>query len=190
MRASARLPIRSGIVVLVNVLGMVAALAQEHGASDKLLPLLSKSKHTLDAGIQQPGKSPVAVISAKFELDGQGKLSLSVYTADKGLDVDAEHNVLKELAGSPDGERWSPETEVFKDVEHVSRASQQLTIMSLTRLSLLDITKKAPQDQPGVVYSITPVVRDRKPVFVVLVAAQDKSVELTYDAMTGAAVKK
>ena len=45
------------------------------------------------------------------------------------------------------------------------------------------------KDQPGTVYSITPEVRDRKPQFIVLVAANDKSVELRYD-LAGERIKK
>jgi hypothetical protein len=163
-----------------------AAEKDEHA---KLLPTLSKSKHTLAAGIKQAAaKSPEVAISAKFELE-EGKLSLSVYTAEKGLGTDAEHNVLKELAGSPEASEWKPEVEVFKDVPHVSRASQQLALMSLSKFSLLDILQKAEKDQPGTVFSITPVLRDRKAHFVVLVAAEGKVVELQYDLMTGEGLK-
>jgi hypothetical protein len=163
------------------------------GAADKddyakLLPVLSRSKITLAEGIKQAAaKTPEAAISAKFELE-EGKLSLSVYTAEKGLGNDAEHNVLKELAGSPEA-GWKPGVEVFKDVPHVSRASQQLALMSLTKFSLLDILQKAEKDQSGTIFSITPVLRDHKAQFVVLVAAEGKVVELSYDLITGEKVK-
>ena len=151
-----------------------------------LLKALPKSKQTLADGIRLgAAKAPETAISAKFEFDDKGKLSLSVYTAEKGLTTDAEHNVLKEMSGNPEGEKWAPETEVFKDVEHVSRSAQQLTLMMLSPLSLQDIIQKAEKQQPGKVLSIAPMVRDRKPLFVVQVAAQDKVVELTYDLMTG-----
>src|SRR5262245_30794072 len=102
-------------VLVVASAGVVAALSPDDDA--KLLEMLPKSKVTLAQGIEQAAaKEPV--ISAKFELE-EGKLSLSVYTVEKGLGVDAEHNVLKELAGSPEG-AWHPETEVFKDIPHVS----------------------------------------------------------------------
>jgi uncharacterized membrane protein YkoI len=167
------------------------AMQPAERASDdsRLLQELPKAKHSLLDGIHQASKAPETAISAKFELEDKGELSLSVYTAGKGLGVDAEHNVLKELAGDPTAEKWSPEVEVFKDVEHVSRAAEQLTVMSLSRLSLEDIIAKAAKDQPGTVYSVTPGVRNRKAVFTVLVAAKDRPVELVYDAMTGEAVK-
>lgn len=184
-------------VLAVGATGLPVAFSQEkpkeYAAQDeyaKLLPLLSKSKQTLAAGIQQAAaKSPEAAISAKFELDDDGKLSLSVYTAEKGLGAEAEHNVLKEVSGSPEAQPLKTEVEVFKDVEHVARASEQLTLMALSKFSLLDIVKKAEKDQPGTVFSITPVLRERKPQFVVLVAADGKVVELTYDLMTGESVK-
>lgn len=156
----------------------------------KLIAALTKSLHTLEAGIKQAAaKAPEAAISAKFELDDKGELSLSVYVAEKGLNVDAEHNVLEELSGSPTSEKWTAETEVFKDVEHVARSAEQLTIVALSKMPLVDIIAKAQKDQPGTVYSVTPNMRDRKAVFVVLVADKGKSVELAYDAMTGDAVK-
>jgi hypothetical protein len=169
--------------------GLRPVRAAEKDEYAKLLPTLSKSKHTLAAGIKQAAaKATEVAISAKFELE-EGKLSLSVYTAEKGLSTDAEHNVLKELAGSPEAAQWKPGVEVFKDVPHVSRASQQLTLMSLSKFSLLDILKKVEKDQAGTAFSITPVLHDRKALFVVLVAAQGKVVKLTYDLMTGEIVK-
>ena len=104
----------------------------DEGSEADLLKALPSAKQTLSAGIQQAqGKSPETAISARYELDDHGQLSLSVYTAEKGLGTDAEHNVLKELSGSPGGEKWSPSAEVFQDVPHVSRSSQQLAAMAL-----------------------------------------------------------
>jgi len=163
---------------------ILSTLAAAGDDDAKLLAALSKSKHTLAQGVEQAAAKE-AILSAKFELE-DGKLSLSVYTVEKGLGVDAEHNVLKELAGSPEADLWHPETEVFKDVAHVSRASQQLAIMALSPVSILDVIKKAEKDHPGVVYSVIPQFLDRKPVFVVQVAAGGKSAELQYDALTGA----
>src|SRR5471030_1935976 len=66
---------------------------------------LSKSKISLLDGIRQSSHGSAAAISAKFELE-DGKLSLSVYTAEKGLAVPAEQNVLQELSGSPEQDKW------------------------------------------------------------------------------------
>jgi hypothetical protein len=173
--------------LLLLVPGSVVRAADSDADVLKALP---SSKHTLADGVQQAGvKAPEVAISAKFEMDDKGKLSLSVYTAERGLAVDAEHNVLKELSGSPVAERWNPEVEVFEDVPHVSRSAQQLAVVALSRLSLSDVIKQATKDQPGTVYSVIPMMKDRKPVFVVKVATGGKADELSYDALTGAPVK-
>ena len=173
-------------LVLISTLGVLAARAEESGASyAKVMEVLPQSKLTLAQGIQQAtAKAPEAAISAKFEIH-EGHLALSVYTAEKGLNGDAEHNVLKELIGSPTESKWTPEVEVFKDVPHVSRSAQQLALMSLTKVSLLDVIKKAEQDEGLKVFSVTPTIRDGKPVFVLLAAAPGKAREVQYDLMTG-----
>ena len=133
-------------------------------------------------------KGGEAAISAKFELDDNKKLSLSVYTAEKGLGEDAEHNVLKEYSGSPEPTRWSPEAEVFKDLEHVSRASGHLTLMALAKHSLADFISMAQKQHKGLVFSAIPEVQNHRPVLVVLVADQGKVTEYRYDLMTGHAL--
>ncbi|MBI3723199.1 hypothetical protein HY251_04485 [bacterium] len=148
----------------------------------KLLGALSKSKHTLEDGIREAEKSHGTAISAKFEFDDKGKLSLSVYTAGRGLGTDPEHNVLQELSGSPEADKWTPEVEVWKDVEHVSRSSRQHTLMALSSQTLLDILAKAEKKQPGKALSISPVVHDRKGAFAVTIATgADSSVDLVFD---------
>ena len=165
----------------------LSAFAEEQDAG-ALRQALPKAKVTLADGIKQAAQAPAAPISAKFEMDDKGQLSLSVYIAAKGLRTDAEHNTLQELSGSPESDSWKPETETFKDPEHVARASEQATLMSLTRVSLLDVAAKAAK-RGGTVFSVTPDVRGRKPVFVVLVANKGKIQELTYDLMTGTEAK-
>src|SRR5262245_42565420 len=153
-----------GVAVLValNAGGLCAVGTADKEDYGKLLSALAKSKHTLAEGIKQAAaKSPEVAISAKFEME-EGKLSLSVYTAEKGLGTGAEHNVLKEMAGSPEAAQWKPAVEVFKDVPHVARASQQLALMALSKFSLLDILRKAEKDQPGTAFSITPILYNGK----------------------------
>src|SRR5262245_36360801 len=157
-------------VAAVGLLVFVAAQGGQ-GEEKALLQALPQSKHTLLEGIQQLCKAPETPISAKFEFE-HGKLSLSVYTAAKGLDVDAERNVLQEYAGSPEADAGKPAVEVFEDTGHVARSAQQLTLMALAGASLGDVVRKAAKAQTGTVYSITPVLRGRKAQFIVL-AAQD-----------------
>ncbi len=78
------------IVLVFLSLGLLTpplSTAQEREPGEEygpLLKVLSQSKHSLADGIRQTTKSTEVPISAKFELDNNGKLSLSVYTAEKG----------------------------------------------------------------------------------------------------------
>ena len=149
------------------------------------LALLPTSRLSLADGLKLATKGAETPISAKFEFDHDKKLSLSVYTAEKGLVPEPEDNVLKELSGSPEQKAWSPAVEVFKDKRHLTRASGQLVLMSLSPRSLLDIVNEASKRQSGMVYSITPRLQARKPVFVVLVAKDGKVISMAYDVLTG-----
>ncbi len=170
--------------LILALLGPPISRAQERkpeGDFGPLLRVLSQSKHTLGDGIRQATKSTEIPISAKFELDDNGKLSLSVYTAENGLTTDAEHNILKELSGSPETAAWNPEVEVFKDPEHLKRAAEQQTLMALSSMSLLDVIAKAQKQQRGTVFSVTPVVLNHQPKFNVLVADNGRVTALAYD---------
>src|SRR5229473_1469153 len=173
------------VIVGFLALGVLApqpAMSQEkENEYTALLKVLSNSKHSLADGIRQATKSTEVPISAKFELDDNGKLSLSVYTAENELTTDAEHSVLKELSGSPEAAAWNPEVEVFKDPEHLKRAANQQTLMILSQMSLLDVIAKAQKQQPGTVFSITPVVVGHQPKFNVLVANNGRVITLAYD---------
>ena len=155
--------------------------ARAEGESKELQAVaqaLGKSKVSLLEGIRQASHGSAAAISAKFELE-DGKLSLSVYAAEKGLAVPAEQNVLKELSGSPEQDKWTPKTEVFKDVPHVSRAAEQLALMSLGRKTLAAIIAEVQKTHSGTVFSITPAIKNHKPVAVVLLAQKGKVTTVT-----------
>jgi len=176
----------SAALLLGAGLGVNSVLTAESGRDQAaLIKVLPQSKHSLMDGLRQATKPPEVPISAKFEFDDAGKLSLSVYTAEKGVSVDPEKNVLKELSGSPAQDKWTPEVEVFKDVPHVARSSQQLTLMSISRFTLVDIVAKAQKGHGGTVLSVAPMIRDRKPVFGVLMADKGKVTELHYAVLDG-----
>jgi hypothetical protein len=122
------------IFTVILLIGLASALpaakAEESKDAQALMEALGRSKHTLLDGVRQAAKGSAAPISAKFEMEN-GKLSLSVYTAEKGISVPAEENVLQELSGSPEQEKWAPEVEIFKDAPHIARSSEQLTLMAL-----------------------------------------------------------
>src|SRR5215210_6453869 len=120
--------------VMASATFVGSAFAAEDAAG-ALLPRLKESKHTLAEGITQAEKENGVAISAKFEVE-DGKLWLSVYTAKAGLDKDAEHNALIELKGDATMKPWKPETEVFEDKKHLTRAAMQLSLVQLGKLSL------------------------------------------------------
>src|SRR5439155_25529072 len=96
-------------VLLMTMFGvMPVASADDSKDTKALLEALGKSKHTLIDGVRQTAKGGAVPISANLELE-DGKLSLSVYTAEKRLSVPAEKNVRHELSGSPDGDKWTPD---------------------------------------------------------------------------------
>ena len=183
MRKLKTLFIAAGIFACAFVATHGAYAGEEDTA--KLLAVLPNAKLSLADGIKQATKDKEVPISGKFEMDDNGKLSLSVYTAEKGLSVLPEKNVLKELAGSPEQAAWAPESEVFKDVEHVARSSQHLVLNALSQQSLLAIVEDASKHGSGIVYSINPTLHGRKAVFEVLVANKDKVSKLTYDIPSG-----
>ena len=180
------------LALSITLLASSLSFAGEEADQAALLQVLPKSKLSLVEGLKQATKDAEVPISAKFELDDNKQLSLSVYTAEKGLAVDSEHNVLKELAGSPEKTPWVPEAEVFKDLPHVARASEHLTVTALAKHSLYDVASQAQKEHSGSVLSITPAVQNKRPVFIVLVANKGKVAEYAYDAMTARplAVKK
>jgi len=63
---------------------------------------------------------------------------------------------------------------VFKDVEHVARSAEQLTLMALGKTSLADVIERIQKSQSGTVFSITPVIRNHRPMAEVLVADNGK----------------
>src|SRR5467141_1471345 len=160
-------------MLVATMFGLIAAAPVANADDSKdtkaLLEALGKTKHTLIDGVRQAAKGGAVAISAKFELE-DGKLSLSVYTAGKGLSVPPEQNVLQELSGSPEGKKWTPHVEVFKDVPHVARSSAQLTLMALGKSSLADIIARAQKAQSGTVFSVTPVIRNHQAVTEVLIS--------------------
>lgn len=169
--------------------GLALGAGAGHAApQDDLIAALSKSKVSLADGVRQIARTEGQPLSAKFEFDDDAKLSLSVYVAAKGHPMIplGEGRVLMEMAGSPETGEWKPQAEVFKDVEHVARASQQLTLMSLAGITVLDLVDDAQKNHAGIVFSVTPEIRQRRPVAVVLVANGGKVAELVYNLLNGA----
>jgi len=184
-----RILIATTPVLFAGVLFLAIGAHAGAEGEDALLKGLPSTRHSLVDGIRQATKHGGVAISAKFEDEGKG-LSLSVYVAGKGLGAKAEENTLEELAGSPTGAEWKPETEVFEDVEHVARSAEQLTLLRLTSLSLADAVARAEKAQKGTVFSVIPEIQGNRPVFHVRIAADGKVADVLLDLMSGTPIVK
>ena len=181
--------LRTCAALAAGALILSSSLMAAEDGDDALLARLKDSKLSLADGIKQSEKENGVAISAKFEMDGD-KLMLSVYTAKAGPSSDAEHNVLIELGGEATAIPWKPETEVFEDKKHLTRSAMQLTLVQLSKLTLVEAIKKAEAAQPGTVYSVIPAVKNGNTVFDVKVATSEgKSVRLAVDGKTGSVNK-
>jgi hypothetical protein len=166
------------VVVAGSLFVFLGPLKQKEDKS-ALLKALSKAKISLAEGIKQVTKPPESAISAKFEMDDKGQLVLSIYTAEKGLGVAADQNVLKEISGSAESESWNPQGEAIKDPSDLSDAKTQLGIMSGANCSLLDVIEKA--EAKGTVISVIPVTRRGKSFFDVDVVSKGRKTGLAFD---------
>jgi hypothetical protein len=148
-----------------------------------LAEAVKSTKLSLDRAIAQVATGTEVPIEAKFEIE-DGKFWLSVYTSAKGLDTIAEQNEFKEYKGEAAQAEWKPETEVFKDFEHIARSAQYHTLLSMTDVTITYIIKRATTGG-AVVVSVKPKVVDHKPVFEVATLANGKIVTSLFDLMTG-----
>ena len=170
----------SAVALLLFVYATPAFCYGENEAD--LLKNLPQSKHSLTDAIVQVEKMGEFPTAAKFEYE-DGALHLAVYASGKGKKLDAEHNVLKEHKGDPKQATWKPKTEIFKDVEHISRAAEYHTLMEVSPASLREIAVKAQSN--GRVLWVIPVVAGGKPVFDVGVLAAGKVQHIQYGLLDG-----
>jgi hypothetical protein len=175
------------VTVAVVAAGVVVATAEE--GDEGMLKALPTAKHSLAEGVRESSKAPNVALSAKFEMgddgDTKGKLVLSVYAAKKGLTDDPWQSGLTEFAAAAAADKWAPGDEARKDGEDLAHAAQQETLLTLTTVTLADVVAKAEKAGKGTVVSATPMVRDRKAVFVVETAADGKVSERLFDLKTG-----
>ncbi len=121
------------------------------------LAVLRQSKVWMDEAVEDADRSTGPIIEAKFELGDSGKLSLSLYPAGKPLNVDAERNVFQELSGDPTAWPFAGSLEAFKDQEHLTRSARDLTLVQLSRVSLLEAVESSSCE--GFVYWAIPTIR-------------------------------
>lgn len=149
---------------------------------EALLRAIPQAKISLQQGIGQVAKGMEVPTEAKFEMEN-GKLMLSVYTSAKGFDTAAEDNSFSEYIGDATGAGWSPKKEVFADLKHIARSAQYHTLLSMTKVTILNIIQRA--SAQGTVFSVKEKVRNGKPVFEVMTAQGNTAKTTYYDLMTG-----
>ncbi|MBX3233615.1 MAG: hypothetical protein KIT84_11475 [Labilithrix sp.] len=126
------------------------------------LTVVRASKISMARALAQAEAAHGPAIEAKFELDHDGKLSLSVYPIGKGIDVDAERNSFFELAGDPTAPAYAPSKSEFKmpDFEHVARSARDLTLVQTARMTLREAVDAVDEAMPGgFVYWAIPTIR-------------------------------
>jgi hypothetical protein len=139
------------------------------GATDARTPELGDdpgvvrtARVKMSTAIQQTLQHYPGVIEAKYELDHDGKLSLSIYPVKEPLTVDAERQTFFELAGDPTQAVYAPTESTFDvpDEEHVTRSARDLTLVQTSNVSLLDAVLKAESRfSHGFVYWAIPTIR-------------------------------
>lgn len=124
------------------------------------LGIVSQSNISLAAGVAKAAAENGPVIEAKFELGDDGKLSLSLYPAQKGLAMDSERNVFQELSGDPTATPFAGSLETFSDQEHVLRSSRDLTLVQLSHIGVGDAIAQAAY--LGNVFWTIPTLRNKR----------------------------
>jgi hypothetical protein len=123
------------------------------------LNVLNRSKLSMAEGLVKAEQNG-PVIEAKFEIDHDGKLALSLYPLGKAFSVDAERNVFQELAGDAAIAPFKGSLSVFDDREHLLRSARDLTLMQLSTRSLASVVDQASVE--GTVFWAIPTIRNAR----------------------------
>lgn len=175
------------ITSLLMTVALTSARAGNHDPK-AIAALLKDAKISLLEGIEYAQKTSGPTTSAKFEIDG-GKLVLSIYTIPEGLGVEPEKATLTELGGSATEAPFKPAVEVFKDKEHIARASVHMTLFQLSPFNLKQVVERALKKVAGTPIDVrNPMVRNHRPVAdVVIVDSYQDVFMVTVDLLTGKA---
>jgi hypothetical protein len=139
--------------------GATDARAPELGSD---VTIVRQSRISMLDALRMSEKQYGKTIEAKFELGDDGKLSLSIYPASKGVRVDAERNSFSELAGDPTADAFAPSLTPFAvpDEEHLTRSARDLTLVQTAGLSLVEAVQRV--QSRGFVYWAIPTIRDTR----------------------------
>ncbi len=135
------------------------------------LSVMRTSQITMGEALALAEAGGGATIEAKFELDHDGKLALSIYPLGASIALDAERNVFLESAGDPTAEQWQPGSETFHDQEHLTRSARDLTLVQLSRTTLREAVVEA--EELGTVYWAIPTLQNHRAGYGVYVLDED-----------------
>jgi hypothetical protein len=176
------------VAMLLVLLGQgVRAQDADETTDRKLIAALPTSRVRIESALAAVVR-PAAPISAKFEMDEHGNISLSIYVASRGVNY-ARSQALIELSGSPQLS-WSPVVGKLTSKGDIGDATDQRKLMAKTSLSLASVARRARADQPGIVFSIIPRNVMGRDQFVVLVLGPNQQIAtLAYDLKSGARLR-
>ena len=179
------------LVAVSLLFGASAAVAANHDPK-VIIPMLSASKLSLVQGIELAQQAHGPATSAKFEVNDEGKLVLSVYTIPEGFGVEPEKATLSEVLIDPTADQPRLKLEVFPDKEHIARAASHMTLFRLSKLSLVDVLERASRETKATPIDVrNPTVRDKRPVAeVVLFDANKQPLTVVVDLLSGSVTRK
>lgn len=124
---------------------------------------LKKSKITLVEALKQVEAKYSPATEAKFETGDNGKLVLSIYTVENGINTAAAQNVFQELLGDPTVSPLALDLTTVTDPEPTKSSARNLTLVQTAGLTLRQAVEKVNEKQPGFVYFAIPTIRDGEP---------------------------
>jgi hypothetical protein len=155
----------------------------DSGATDARTPelgndpsVLGQARISMSDALRQIAAEHGPAIEAKYELDGDGRLSLSIYPVGEDISVDAQRQRFFELAGDPTAATFNPERSEFvvPDEEHLTRSARDLTLVQTADLTLLEAVEEAEEAVPGgFVFWAIPTIRGTRSGYGVYVYGAD-----------------
>lgn len=178
------------IPVLAALVASLAMQSLAHAASHDptaIAALMPSSKLSLVEGIKLAETSHGPATSAKFEVNDEGKLVLSIYTIPEGFDIEPEKATLSEIAMDPTAAEPGLRLEKFEDKEHIARSAAHMTLFRLSRFKLTDVLEKAAQATKASPIDVrNPTIVDKHPVAdIILLDQQGKAQTVRVDLLSG-----
>ena len=153
---------------------------------------LPKATLSLLDGIAKSEASNGPATSAKFEIDDNGQLVLSVYNVAEGLAVSPESATLMEVVYIATQAEPVASVEVFADKQHIARAASHMTLFQLSKLTLSEVVQAAISFRNGTPIDVrNPLVREHQPVAdVIMLDSYNEPFIVTVNLANGRASKR